>query len=917
MNDYLAHVGTPHEGMTPHSGRYAWGSGENPSQRPHTFLENVEKMRAKGLTDTEIAAGMNMSTTEFRARNSIAKAEARAARDAAIRKMTDEGLSNSEIGRRLGINESSVRAAKASYERQKTGKTQLVADVLKQNVDKKNYIDIGLGSELDLGCSRTRLQTAVQMLKEEGYQTMKVYVDQMGTNHKTTIEVLVKPGVDYKTVYANRFDIKPIDDHISKADGKSIVAIKPPVSISSDRVAVRYAEEGGKDKDGVMEIRRGVKDLDLGNAHYAQVRIGVDGTHYLKGMAIYTDDLPKGVDVIFNTNKHKGTPMLGDKDNTVLKLMKDDKLNPFGAAIKPNGQYEYVGDDGKKHLGAINKVNEEGDWGDWSKTLASQFLSKQNIPLIKRQLSVSYLEKKDEIDEIMALTNPTVKKKMLEGFASDCDASAVHLKAAALPRQSSNVILPVPSLKENEIFAPNYHNGEKVCLVRYPHGGTFEIPELIVNNKNKEALGFMSNARDAVGIHPKAASILSGADFDGDTVIVLPTDKSKIKTSKLKGLENFDPSEAYPGYEGMPEMKDRTKQNEMGKITNLITDMTLLGAKPDELARAVRHSMVVIDAQKHNLNYKQSFIDNDIKSLKEKYQNGGGASTIISRANATTRVPERKEINGIIERKVNPETGKAYGNTDPKTGKLIFEETGRTYDKLKKNADGTYSVSKSGLVATQEVTRMSNTDDARTLISKYQHPKEILYADYANKLKSLANDARKEYLATKEIKRDPEMAKKYADEVKSLDAKLIISLKNAPRERQAQLLANSIVISQVRANPGLKEDKDKYKKIKGRALTAAREAVGAKKQPVIFTDREWEAVQNGAISSTKLSQLLNNAKDDHVKALATPRNKREISQAKISRIKALEAAGYSQAEIAKAVGVSTSSVNDILYGARK
>ena len=50
----------------------------------------------------------------------------------------------------------------------------------------------------------------------------------------------------------------------------------------------------------------------------------------------------------------------------------------------------------------------------------------------------------------------------------------------------------------------------------------------------------------------------------------------------------------------------------MGKISNLITDMTLLGASEDKLARAVRHSMVVIDDEKHHLDYKQSEKDNNI-----------------------------------------------------------------------------------------------------------------------------------------------------------------------------------------------------------------------------------------------------------------------------------------------------------------
>lgn len=324
-------------------------------------------------------------------------------------------------------------------------------------------------------------------------------------------------------------------------------------------------------------MRRGVKDLDLGNSNYAQVRILVDGTHYMKGMAIYNDDLPKGVDVIFNTNKSKGTPMLGDKNNTVLKLIKNDPENPFGSLIKEHGgQSYYIDKDGKEKLSLINKRAEEGDWGSWSDHLSSQFLSKQPLPLIKKQLNMSAADKQAEFDEICALTNPTVKKAMLKSFADDCDAAAVHLKAAALPRQKYQVILPIPSMKDTEVYAPNYKDGEQVALVRYPHGGRFEIPILTVNNRQKDAVKVIGkNPIDAVGINGKVAAQLSGADFDGDTVMVIPTGKNvKIAAEPpLKGLEGFDPKLKYGGKpEGTFKVMNNT-QTEMGKVSNLITDM--------------------------------------------------------------------------------------------------------------------------------------------------------------------------------------------------------------------------------------------------------------------------------------------------------------------------------------------------------
>ena len=214
-----------------------------------------------------------------------------------------------------------------------------------------------------------------------------------------------------------------------------------------------------------------------------------------------------------------------------------------------------------------------------------------------------------------ALPISTLKKVLLKSFSDDCDAAAVHLQAAALPRQKYQVILPLTSIKDNEVYAPNYKDGETVALIRYPHGGTFEIPILTVNNKQAEGKRVLGNTpADAIGINSKVAGRLSGADFDGDTVMVIPCNSSKSKvritsTAALKGLEGFDPKLDYGADSGDPVRVDskgreyysmggkvfqrmNNTQTEMGKISNLITDMTLKGAPPDELARADRKSVV-------------------------------------------------------------------------------------------------------------------------------------------------------------------------------------------------------------------------------------------------------------------------------------------------------------------------------------
>lgn len=867
---YLAHYGTPR-----HSGRYPWGSGENPYQRNAGFLSYVDDLKKQGLSEVEIARGLGMTTSELRAKKSIAKSEKRAADAAEAWRLKEKGYSNVAIGQRMGINESSVRALLDPSLKERNNATNATANLLRDSVAKKGYIDVGVGVEQHLGISRTKLKTSISLLKEEGYTVHYVPVEQLGTGKKTTIMVLASPETTYSEVYKNRDNIKMIQDY-SVDGGRTYLGLEPPKSVNSKRVQVRYAEEGGLEKDGVIELRRGVKDLSLGNSKYAQVRIAVDDSHYLKGMAMYSDNMPDGVDIIFNTNKHN----TGNKLDA-MKKMKDDPDNPFGATIQ-------------RQSGALNIVNEEGNWGNWSKSLSSQMLSKQSPALAKKQLGLTFKSKKEEFDEIMSLTNPAIKKKLLESFADDCDASAVHLKAAALPRQGSHVILPFPDMKENEIYAPNYRDGEKVVLIRYPHGGKFEIPELVVNNKHKGANATIKNAKDAVGINSKVAERLSGADFDGDTVLVIPNNSGIIKTSSpLAGLKDFDPKEAYPAYEGMPKMSSRTKQMKMGDVSNLITDMTIRGASSDELARAVRHSMVVIDAEKHNLNYKQSYIDNSIADLKQKYQGGSqaGASTLISKASSETRVGYRKEITNIS--RMTPQQLEAY-----KQGKKVYEYTGETY----KNRQG------KTVLKTEKSTKMYEVDDAYKLSSGTVM--ENVYAEHANNLKRLGEEARKAARETEYTSYSPSAKKVYQNEVDSLKAKINIAERNAPLERQAQILANSVVKAKQKDNPGM--DASDLKKIKGQALTEARNRVGAGKQRILITDKEWEAIQAGAVSTNTLNKILNNTNLDRVKELATPRTKTTMTPSKIARAQSLLSNGYTQSEVADALGISTSTLAKVL-----
>lgn len=873
-----------HYGMPRRSGRYPWGSGDNPYQHSGDFLSRVEELKKQGLSEKEIADSFGLTTTQFRTQKSLAKNERRALEVATAKGLREKGYSLNEIAEKMGYtNDSSIRSLLNESSESNMNQAQKTADFLRKQIDEKGMIDVGTGVERELGISKEKLNQALYILEMEGYPVYGGGVPQVTNPGKqTNIKVICPPGTEHKDIYDYE-NVHSLTDYVSHDNGETFDTFVYPKSMDSKRLEICYAEDGGIHKDGVIELRRGVDDLSLGDSHYAQVRILVDDTKYLKGMAIYSDDLPPGVDVRFNTNKKQGTPM-GD----VLKNIKDDPDNPFGSLIKAGGQSYYIDKNGKRQLSLINKRAEEGDWGAWSDKLPSQFLSKQSLHLVKKQLGLAASDKLAEFDEICRLTNPTVKKTLLKSFADDCDAAAIHLQAAALPRQKYQVILPITSMKDNEVYAPNYKNGEQVALIRYPHGGTFEIPIVTVNNKHPEARRTLGNALDAIGINSKVAERLSGADFDGDTVMVIPTGgKVKITSSSpLKGLEGFDPKTSYPYKEGMKTM--RNTQTEMGKVSNLITDMTLKGATQDELARAVRHSMVVIDAEKHKLNYKQSEIDNGIASLKKKYQGHydedgkyhEGAATLISRAKSETSVLKRKG-SPII---------------DPKTGEQTYKEVYEEY--VDKKTGKTK-------VRTQASTKMAETRDARTLSSG--HPVEEAYADYANQMKSLANKARKEMVSTGKIAYSASAKAVYQSEVDTLSAKLNVALRNAPKERQAQVIANANVAAKKKDNPDMTNAE--IKKAGQQALTSARVSVGAKREPINLTDKEWEAIQAGAISENKLKQIINHVNIDELRQRATPRTTTSLSSAKISKISSMNASGYSIAEIAQALGVSTSTVS--------
>ncbi len=887
-----------HYGILRRSGRYPWGSGMKYYQGLKTFREHILELRAKGVSDADIAKSLNISLKKLRDRMTDTKVAIKYADIAMAERLFARGWSKTAIAERMGYNESYIRSLLAPGEKERNMIFVNTVNTIKQAVDERNYIDVGLGTAAQLGITRTKLDAAVSALEDHGYPVFpEVRVRQVGNDLYTIYKVIAQPGTTKEEVFEHKYDIDLVRAY-TQDGGRTFRGIEPPTSVDSKRIMVRYGSEGAL-KDGVIELRPGVQDLTLEGKRYAQVRVLVDGTHYMKGMAIYAyGPLPEGVDIVYNSNKPAGS----SKDD-VFKPVHGEE-NPFKTTIR---QVHYKDSNGVERLSPLNRVGhpnkpesgEEGAWSRWSKTISSQIMSKQSPDLAKRQLGLALQEKLDDYDEIMNLTNPALKKFLLEDFAKTCDKEAVDLKAAALPRQANQVLLPLTSIKPDQVFAPNFNNGESVVLIRHPHGGTFEIPQLIVNNNVPEGVAvYKRSARDMVGVHPDVAKRLSGADFDGDTVIVIPNDDKHIRTSSpIKSIVDFDPKTAYPAPPGLPRLSEGASNLKMGDVSNLITDMTIMGASSSEIARAVRHSMVIIDCKKHDINWPQSYSDNGIADLKKRYQGGArrGAATIVSRASSEERVPHRRE--GIVI--VNPETGKSRRVMfDPVTGKKLYEPTGQTY------------VNKDGIRVPRTTisTKMAEREDARELSSGTRI--ENIYADHANGLKELGNRARVSLANTPNLEYSPSARKTYSREVAELKAALTDVYENKPRERQALLIARKNIATRYKEGPLM--SKAEAKKMRGQAIIEGRHRAHAQKKSIPISDRQWEAIQAGAVSHNILMNILRNTDTKTLRQRAVPRYRTGISPAKLLRARAMLNAGHTQAEIARILGYPISTLMDAI-----
>jgi hypothetical protein len=302
------------------------------------------------------------------------------------------------------------------------------------------------------------------------------------------------------------------------------------------------------------------------------------------------------------------------------------------------------------------------------------------------------------------------------------------------------------------------------------------------------------------------------------------------------------------------------------------------------------------------LDYEASYRDNDIAAITKRWKGhtneetgkySEGASTLITKSTSKTRVDLRKGSG-----RIDKETGELSYNTAPDFERFYTDKNGKTKERQ------------------TEVRLMSVTKDPYTLSSGT--PQENLYAGFSSKMKSMANEARKEAVNTPVMEYRKDAAQKYAPQVSSLEKKLLDVEKNKPRERQAELLANDRSRAKVKLykedHPELdKTAVKKYeKKVRTQEMNKARSEVGAKSIKIDITPDEWEAIQSGAIHENKQQRIFQKADPEQLRNYAMPKQTNTLSQVKQNKINALARSGYSTTEIADSLGISTATVHKYL-----
>jgi predicted transcriptional regulator len=209
-----------HHGMPRRSGRYPYGSGEDPYQGCRDFLGRVKEMKANGMSERDIAEAMGLvnekgepSSTLLRREMTIAKDEVRIYQVQTAKRLKEkEGMGATEIGRQMGLPESTVRSLLDAGKEAKMYQSRETADFIRDMIEKKGMIDVGTGVEKELGISKEMLEVAITRLQDEGYPVYKGGIPQ-ATNpgQQTNQRVICPKGTEHKEIY--QFDkIHPLNE---------------------------------------------------------------------------------------------------------------------------------------------------------------------------------------------------------------------------------------------------------------------------------------------------------------------------------------------------------------------------------------------------------------------------------------------------------------------------------------------------------------------------------------------------------------------------------------------------------------------------------------------------------------------------------------------------------------------------------
>lgn len=198
LEDILMHYGMPRR-----SGRYPWGSGDDPYQHSGDFLSRVQELKKTGTSETDIAKNMGLTTTQLRTQISLAKDERRSLQVATAKGLREKGYSLNEIADKMGFsNDSSVRSLLNENSERRMNQAKATADIIRKEIKEKGMIDVGTGVERELGVSKEKLNQALYILELEGYPVYGGGVPQATNPGKqTNIKVICPPGTEHKDIY--------------------------------------------------------------------------------------------------------------------------------------------------------------------------------------------------------------------------------------------------------------------------------------------------------------------------------------------------------------------------------------------------------------------------------------------------------------------------------------------------------------------------------------------------------------------------------------------------------------------------------------------------------------------------------------------------------------------------------------------